>query len=123
MGYAAAAELPRYFRSAHVFCAPSTGFEALGIVLLEAMAAGTPLVTTDIEGYRTVVTPGQDALVVPPKDPAALAGAITAILQDRDLGTRLAAAGRETVQRYAWPVLARRILRLYEGCLATQGRR
>jgi phosphatidylinositol alpha-mannosyltransferase len=115
-------ELVRYHRSAQLFCAPSTGFEALGIVLLEAMASGTPIVTTNIEGYRTVVTDGKDALVVPPKDPPALARALIRLLRDDELRANLAAAGRETVQRYAWPTLTQRILALYEECLSAAGR-
>ncbi len=117
VGPASAEDLVRYYKSAQVFCAPSTGFEALGIVLLEAMAAGTTIVTTNIEGYRTVVTDGKDALVVPPKDPAALARAITRLLQDNDLRERLAATALETVKLYAWPRLAERVVALYEECL------
>jgi phosphatidylinositol alpha-mannosyltransferase len=116
VGYVSSADLPRYYRSAQVFCAPSTGFEALGIVLLEAMAAGTPIVTTNIEGYRTVVTDGQEGLVVPPKSAPALAQAIIRLLRDPALRRQMIEAGQETVQRYAWPTLARRILDLYESC-------
>jgi phosphatidyl-myo-inositol alpha-mannosyltransferase len=123
VGYVSSADLPRYFKSAQVFCAPSTGFEALGIVLLEAMASGTPIVTTNIEGYRTVVTAGQEGLVVPPKDPAALAEAIASLLQDPNLREQMAACGRETVQRYAWPEIARRLIHLYEESLACSVRK
>jgi phosphatidylinositol alpha-mannosyltransferase len=111
-------DLPRYHKSAQVFCAPSTGFEALGIVLLEAMAAGTPVVTTNIEGYRTVVTDGSDALVVPPRNSAALSQAIIRLLREPGLREQLVAGGKRTVQAYAWPVLTRRIIALYEECLA-----
>jgi phosphatidylinositol alpha-mannosyltransferase len=118
LGPVSAEDLVRYQKSAQVFCAPSTGFEALGIVLLEAMAAGTPIVTTNIEGYRTVVTDGKDALVVPPKDTMALARAITRLLEDADLRARLAGAALQTVERYAWPRLTQRIVAVYEECLA-----
>jgi phosphatidyl-myo-inositol alpha-mannosyltransferase len=113
IGYVPDAELPRYYRTAQVFCAPSTGYEALGIVLLEAMAAGAAVVTTDIEGYRTVVRGGVEAVVVPPEDPAALAGGLISVLQDRDLRDRLVAAARHRVERYAWPRLAERLVELY----------
>jgi phosphatidyl-myo-inositol alpha-mannosyltransferase len=120
VGFVDGAELPRYYRSAHVFCAPSTGFEALGIVLLEALAAGTAVVTTNIEGYRTVVTNEHDALVVPPKDSPALARAIITLLQDGALRRQLISRGRETVRQYAWPSVAARIVRLYEECLSAR---
>jgi len=111
-------DLPRYHKSAQLFCAPSTGFEALGIVLLEALAAGVPIVTTNIEGYRTVVTDGQDALVVPPRNSTALGQAIIRLLRDPDLRQRLVTEGHCTVQAYTWPVLARRITAFYEECLS-----
>lgn len=118
VGPVSTADLVRYYKSAQVFCAPSTGYEALGIVLLEAMAAGAPIVATNIEGYRTVVTDGKDALVVPPRDVPALARALTRLLQDGDLRVRLAVAGRQTVQCYSWPKLAQTVLALYQECLA-----
>lgn len=113
-GPVAAADLPRVYRSADVFCAPSTGFEALGIVLLEAMAAGVPIVTTDIEGYRTVVTDGAEGFLVPPRDAARLADAIVAVLSDETRARAMTAAAAVTVRRYDWPLLARRYLELYE---------
>ncbi|WP_158289780.1 glycosyltransferase family 4 protein [Micromonospora sp. S4605] len=113
IGYVPDAELPRYYRTADVFCAPSTGYEALGIVLLEAMAAGLAVVTTDIEGYRTIVRDGAEALVAPPGDVTALADRLIAALVDTDLRARLVANGRQRVQEYDWPRLAERLLQLY----------
>ncbi|HEV8537069.1 MAG TPA: glycosyltransferase family 4 protein [Candidatus Limnocylindria bacterium] len=113
VGPVSADRLPRVYRSAHVFCAPSTGFEALGIVLLEAMASGVPVVTTDIAGYRTVVTHERDGVVVPPRDAAALARAIAALLADPARGRALADTAASTVRRYDWALLARRYVDLY----------
>jgi phosphatidylinositol alpha-mannosyltransferase len=110
-------DLPTLYQRAMVFCAPSTGFEALGIVLLEAMAAGVPIVTTDIEGYRTVVRDGVEAVVVPPRDSAALASALAELLLDPLRRRSLAAAGRERVALYDWPALAARYIDLYENVL------
>jgi phosphatidylinositol alpha-mannosyltransferase len=117
VGYVPAADLPNYYRSATVFCAPSTGFEALGIVLLEAMASGTPIVTSDIAGYRTVVTHGQEALVVPPRDSKCLADAIVALLQQPQLRRKMGIAGRARAQQYGWQRVAQDLLELYRMCL------
>src|SRR5205085_5010440 len=81
VGYVSNEELPRYYRSAHIFCAPSTGFESFGLVLLEAMASSVPIVASDIPGYRQVVTHGHEGLLVPAKDEVALAEAIIGLLR------------------------------------------
>ena len=75
-------DLPSYFASADVFCAPSLGGESFGIVLAEAMAVGVPVVCSDIAGYRDLVRDDHEGLLVPPRDPEALAGAIGALLDN-----------------------------------------
>ena len=120
VGYISEEEKPRYYRSAHVFCAPSTGFESFGLVLLEAMAAGTPVVASDIAGYRTALTDGREGLLVPPQDPTALAQAIIGLLNDAERRRCMGEQGRMTASNYAWPKVARSTLDLYEECLEAQ---
>ena len=86
---------------------PALGGESFGIVLVEAMAAGLPVVASDIPGYREVVRDGVDGLLVPPRDPAAVAAAVGTILDDPALADRLAAAGRERAARFDWSVRGR----------------
>jgi phosphatidyl-myo-inositol alpha-mannosyltransferase len=106
-------ELPRYHASADVFASPATGGESFGIVLLEAMAAGLPVVASDIPGYRTVVKEGRQGRLVPPSDAFVLADALDALLANDKLRRAMAAEGRQTAQRYAWPVVAAEIESLY----------
>jgi phosphatidylinositol alpha-mannosyltransferase len=113
VGRVSEAVLPRYHRSADVFCAPATTGESFGIVLLEAMAAGLPIVASDIEGYTQVLHHQQEGLLVPPRDASALADAICQVLQDRALAAELGARGRETAQQYAWPRVAEQVLDFY----------
>lgn len=112
-GFVSREAMPRYYQSCDVFCAPSTGQESFGIVLLEAMAAGKPIVTTLIPGYREVVEEGVQGVLVPPKDPAALADALVRVLNDEALRKRLGEAGARTARAYAWEIVADQVLDYY----------
>ena len=114
VGQASDEDKARYYQSADVFCAPATGRESFGIVLLEAMAAGKPLVATEIEGYSSVVTHGREGLLVPPKDDEALADAIATVLKDPDLGARLGANGRRRADEFRWEHVGGRVMRCYQ---------
>lgn len=105
---------PRLLRSAHVFCAPSTGGESFGIVLLEAMSAGLPIVAGDIPGYRNVMTDGVEGFLVNPEDPAALSEALIRLLSDSDLRAKMGEAGRRQAPNYTWDKVARQVLDFYE---------
>lgn len=118
VGYVSPEEIPRYYRTADVFCAPSTGSEALGIVILEAMASGTPIVASDIDGYRTALTHGKEGLLVPPADPTRLAQSVIQLLCDPELRRSMGRQGRLTAQQYAWPAVAQRTLEMYQTCIA-----
>ncbi len=117
VGQASPSELPRYYASCDLFCAPSTSGESFGIVLLEAMASGRPVVAGDIPGYRSVMTNGREGLLVPPKDSNALALALVRLLADAPLRDRLSEAGLATAKHYDWPEIALRVLSVYERAL------
>lgn len=119
-GYIPEEDKARYFASATIFCAPSTGGESLGVVLLEAMAAGTAIVASDISGYRTVVTHGTDGLLTPPRNSGELANAIGQLLRDEQLRERLRQTGRQKAHEYAWPSVASRVLDYYNEIIAEQ---
>lgn len=107
------AQIPNAYRTADVFVAPSTGQESFGIVHLEAMAAGTPIVASDIEGYRETLSAGHEALLFPNRDANGLADALARVLTDDELAASMARAGRSKAQRYAWSDIARRLEALY----------
>jgi phosphatidylinositol alpha-mannosyltransferase len=113
-GYVPETVLPRYYCSADIFCAPATGAESFGIVLLEAMASGLPVVATEIEGYMSVLEPGRDSLTVQPKRWAELGAALLILARDLDLRRRMAAYGLEKARRYSWEVVAQQIVEVYE---------
>ncbi|HLB23035.1 MAG TPA: glycosyltransferase family 4 protein [Dehalococcoidia bacterium] len=110
-------ELPRYHHSAHVFCAPNTGFESQGIVLLEAMAAGLPIVASNIEGYAGVLTHGVEGLLALPGDETGLADALLQLLRDPALRRRLAERGRQRAEEFSWDRVSQQILSYYERLL------
>ncbi len=108
------AEKASAMRSADVYCAPNIGGESFGIVLVEAMAAGTPVVASDLDAFRRVLRDGEVGRLVPVGDGAALADALIAVLEDDVLRERYVAAGSEAVPRYDWSVVASQIMRVYE---------
>jgi phosphatidylinositol alpha-mannosyltransferase len=113
-GYVSPEELLRYYHTCDVFCAPSTGQESFGIVLLEAMAAGKPIVASAIPGYQEVVRHQQEALLVEPRDEVALAMSLVHLLADSALRARLAAAGRERATLFSWDRIATSVLAYYD---------
>jgi phosphatidylinositol alpha-mannosyltransferase len=105
------ADLRRELARADVLVAPSLRGESFGLVLAEAMAAGVPVVASDIAGYRDVLTAG--GVLVPPGDAAALARTLERLLGDADERERLSVAGRREAARYAWPRVAEQVLGVY----------
>ncbi len=98
--------LPRYYASSHVVCSPATRGESFGIVLLEAMSSGVPVIASDIPGYRTVMRSGVQGVLVEPGSASSLAAALCLLARDDSLRLEMAAAGRETAQSYSWDVVA-----------------
>jgi phosphatidyl-myo-inositol alpha-mannosyltransferase len=110
-------ELPPIERACDIFVAPSLGGESFGVVLLEPMAAGVPVVASRIPGYDEVLEDGSTGLFAPPGDAEALAGAVARVLDDPGLGGRLAAAAGERVGRYDWDVVAGELEEIYRSVL------
>lgn len=106
-------------RSADAYCAPNLGGESFGIVLVEALAAGTPVVASDLDAFRRVLRNGDVGCLVPVGDGDALADALIAVLEDDVLRERYVTAGSAAVQRYDWSVVASQIMRVYETVAAS----
>jgi phosphatidylinositol alpha-mannosyltransferase len=118
VGRVTAEELAGRLRGATAFCAPSLHGESFGVVLLEAMAAGTAVVASGIEGYANVARDGREALLVPPGDVDALRSALRRVLDDAPLRDRLLAAGRERAAAFSMARLAEAYLGCYEEAAA-----
>jgi phosphatidyl-myo-inositol alpha-mannosyltransferase len=117
LGFIPQEQLTEELLSAKAMAAPSLGGESFGMVLTRAFACATPVVASDIEGYRDVMTP-ETGLSVPPGDPTALADALAELLADEDRRCRLGLAARRLVEdRYSWTEIGRRLLRVYERVL------
>lgn len=113
------AEKRRVLESADVLCAPSLGGESFGMVLTESFAAGTPVVASDIAGYRDVVRDGRDGVLVPRGDATALAEALRDLWLAPARRVAMGEAAAERAQRFAWPHVAREVLGAYEDAIAT----
>jgi phosphatidylinositol alpha-mannosyltransferase len=101
-------------RAADVFCAPSLRGESFGVVLLEAMAARTPIVASDLDGYRNVARSGADALLVPPGDPVALGGALREVISNPSCAEALVTSGQQRAEEFSMDNLAHRYVELYK---------
>ena len=113
LGRVTDAERDQLFRTATVYVSPATGRESFGIVLLEAMAAGVPIVASDIHGYKQVVQRGVQGLLVEPKNYRALAAALYALSNDAELRHRLGEAGRDRAPEYSWDRVTEQIVDFY----------
>jgi phosphatidylinositol alpha-mannosyltransferase len=114
LGLVSDGDKPRVFASGHVYCAPNTHGESFGIVLVEAMAAGTPVVASDLEAFRRVLQGGRAGVLVPVRDPGALAQALGDLLHDEPRRAALAAAARDAVEAYDWRTVTAQVVAVYE---------
>jgi phosphatidylinositol alpha-mannosyltransferase len=112
-GHVDARLLPRCYASADVFCSPAIGKESFGIVLLEAMASGVPVLASRIPGFAQVVTPERDGLLLPPGQPEPWCEALDALLDDAGKRRALAEAGRRTALTYDWSRITETVLDVY----------
>jgi len=122
LGQVGDAEKASALRSADVYCAPHTGGESFGIVLVEAMAAGTAVVASNIDAFRRVLDDGTAGRLVPVEDSAALADALIEVLSDDELRAHYVKAASATVSQYDWEVVADDIMMVYETVAASGAR-
>jgi phosphatidylinositol alpha-mannosyltransferase len=122
LGQVSEEDKARFYHSVDVFCAPNTGGESFGVVLIEAMAAGAPIVASDLDAFRLVLRGGRAGELFPSGDPAALAAAAGRLLDDPGLRQRLAAAARDAVRAYDWPMVARDVVKVYEAVVPAAGK-
>ncbi|MTD57111.1 glycosyltransferase family 4 protein [Amycolatopsis pithecellobii] len=113
----------RALRSIDVYCAPNLGGESFGMILTEAMAAGTAVAASGLDSFRRVLDDGRAGVLTPPGDAEALAGALRELLHDPARRGSLAAAAGERVAIYDWPVVVTQVLRVYETAVAADPRR
>ena len=114
LGQVSDADKAALLRSVDLYVAPHTGGESFGIVLVEAMSAGAPVLASNLPAFRRVLEDGACGELFPVEDAAALSAAIVRLLRDPDRRAELARRGRIEVRRYDWSVVARQILDIYE---------
>jgi len=114
LGLVSEADKAGVYASGAVYCAPNTHGESFGVVLIEAMAAGTPVVASDLEAFRRVLQDGRAGVLFPVGDSAALAVELAALLRDAPRRIELAARGRQAVAPYDWAQVSRQVVEVYE---------
>jgi phosphatidylinositol alpha-mannosyltransferase len=123
MGHVPRAELPRWYATGDIFVSPASGNESFGIVLLEAMASGCSVAASDIPGYRSVVTPGENAETFPPGDVAALERTLVMLVENPARRGELSQQGRARALEFAWPDVTERIEAVYEQAMESAAAR
>jgi phosphatidylinositol alpha-mannosyltransferase len=112
-GYADYNDLPRYYKTADIVCFPNTGWESFGVVLLEAMSIGKPIIASAIDGFTSVLSDGVEGIAVPPRDTPRLAEALSKLIRDENLRREMGARGKPKAQQYDWSLVAHQVLDVY----------
>jgi phosphatidyl-myo-inositol alpha-mannosyltransferase len=112
-------DIPPYLAACDLYLGASRGGESFGMVLVEAMAAGLPVVASRIPGYVEVIRDGVEGVLVSPGDPAALAAAVAGVLGDPALAGRLRLAALDRARTFDWSVVVARLEALYRGAVQT----
>ncbi|KAB1924148.1 glycosyltransferase family 4 protein [Micromonospora noduli] len=123
LGLVSEADKARMLRSVHLYVAPNTGGESFGMILTEALAAGTTVVASDLDAFRRVLDGGRAGRLFPTGDPVGLRDVLAELLDDPAARATLSACGDQVVANFDWPVVARRVLEVYAAAIeATDGR-
>jgi phosphatidylinositol alpha-mannosyltransferase len=117
MGFVRYDDLPAYYKIADIACFPATGWESQGLVLLEAMAVGKPVIASNIAGYATVLSDGVEGIMVPPRNAARLAEAMLKLIKDERLRQEMGARGKPRAQQYDWSEISRKLVDFYTATL------
>jgi phosphatidylinositol alpha-mannosyltransferase len=120
VGFVSDEELPKYYQMADIYCSPATGDESQGIVLLQSMAAGTPIIASSIPGYRTVIKDNHDGLLIDPWDELQFSRQLLMLLKNKELRQRLSNKAKETVKKYDWNVVVDQIEEKYRAALRSK---
>ncbi|WP_435206433.1 glycosyltransferase family 4 protein [Micromonospora sp. bgisy143] len=123
LGLVSEADKARMLRSVHLYVAPNTGGESFGMILTEALAAGTTVVASDLDAFRRVLDGGRAGRLFPTGDAVGLRDALSELLDNPDARAALTACGDQVVANFDWPMVARRVLEVYAAAIeATDGR-
>ncbi|MFG1884966.1 glycosyltransferase family 4 protein [Micromonospora sp. NPDC049102] len=123
LGLVSEADKARMLRSVHLYVAPNTGGESFGMILTEALAAGTTVVASDLDAFRRVLDGGRAGRLFPTGDAVGLRHALSELLDDPMARATLTACGDQVVANFDWPMVARRVLEVYAAAIeATDGR-
>lgn len=115
-------DLPRYYKTAHIFCSPASYGESFGIVLIEAMAAGLPIVAGNNEGYRKVIKDGINGVLVHSEDPRALALSLGNLIENEKLRAKLARDNYEESKKYSWTKVVDVLENVYIDTVGSNGK-